>query len=106
MVRQLNKEILDKVDEIISYIKNTSEYKEYIKARDLLKEDKELNEIVKNPSKKKVLELKIKSSLDILNNSPLYVEYENLQTEINNMLIIFGNKINKYFNDVFNQVII
>ena len=33
---------------------------------------------------------------------PSYLEYQNYQEEINNLLTIFENKINKYFFDVFN----
>ena len=36
MVRQLNKEILDKVSEIIEYIKNTPDFKGYLKTKELL----------------------------------------------------------------------
>ena len=115
MVSQLNKEILAKVSEIVDFIKETSEYKNYLKARELLSKDKELmslindikkyqKEIVKG-SKTKELEEKIADCLEKLNSSPLYNEYCNYQEEVNNMLTIFENKINKYFDDVFNQVI-
>ena len=115
MVSQLNKEVLAKVSEIITYIKNTEEYKNYLQARKLLAKDQELNtlinnikkyqqEIVKNPERKQELELKIQECLAILNTSPLYLEYETYQEEVNNLLTIFENKVNKYFEDVFNQV--
>ena len=116
MVRQLNKEILDKVEEIVGYIKDTPEYKNYLKAKELLSHDTELTtliekvkkyqkEIVNNKNKESELELKINECLDTLNSSPLYIEFMNYQTDVNNMLTIFENKINKYFDDVFNQVI-
>lgn len=110
----MNKEeILEKVEEIVDYIKSSDVYKNYLKSRELLSLDKELvnlidnikkyqQEIVKNINKKEELELKIKENLNILNESPTYLEYLNYQEELNNMLTIFENKINKYFIDVFN----
>ena len=109
----MNKEIDDKILEIIDYIKNTDYYKNYLKAKELLNLDNELikliedikkyqKEIVKNPSKREELEDKIKKNLDILNTNPLYLDYINNLDEVNNMLIIFENKLNKYLYDVFN----
>ena len=116
MVSQLNKEIEIKVKEIVNYIQNTKEYKNYLKAKDLLNQDEELKSIIKNikkyqqdivkkNAKKDELEEKIDECLEKLHFSPLYNEYEMFQNEVNNMLIIFENKINKYFKDVFNQVV-
>lgn len=114
MVRLLNnKEISEKVLEIVDYIKSSQTYKDYLKSRELLEKNTEITnlidkikeyqkEIVKNPSLKNELETKIKNCLDNLNNNPTYLEYLNLQDEINNMLTIFENKMNKYFMDVFN----
>ena len=114
MVRSLNnKEIEAKVLEIVDYIKESEDYKKYLKARELIESDQRLmeiislvkkyqKEIVKNPFKKKELEEKIADCLEILNSDPTYLEYLTLQEEINNLLIIFENKINKYFESVFN----
>ena len=110
----MNKEeILEKVEEIVKFIKTSDIYKNYLKSKELLSLDKELinliedikkyqKEIVKNINKKEELELKIKENLDILNENPIYLEYLNYQEELNNILTIFENKINKYFEDVFN----
>ena len=107
----MNKEILNKVLEIIEYIKNTPDYKGYLKAKELLDKDiklKELIEKIKQTQKLlvKTKDLKLEKELEKLNqelnNNPLYIEYNNYLNEVNNMLIIFENKINKYFNDVFN----
>ena len=112
MVRQLNKEIDNKVDEIINYIKNTDSYKNYLKAKEILdsKEDiknkiKEIKlyqkQIVNGIGNKKELENKIKDKLDYLENDITYISYKNYLDEVNNMLNIFENKINNYFNEVF-----
>ena len=112
MVRQLNKEIENKVDEIIDYIKNTDSYKNYLKAKEILdsKEDiknkiKEIKlyqkQIVNGIGNKKELENKIKDNLDYLENDITYISYKEYLDEVNNMLNIFENKINNYFDEVF-----
>ena len=112
MVRQLNKEIENKVDEIINYIKNTDSYKNYLKAKEILdsKEDiknkiKEIKlyqkQIVNGIGNKKELENKIKDYLDYLENDITYISYKEYLDEVNNMLNIFENKINNYFDEVF-----
>ena len=109
----MNKEIEEKVLEIVNYIKNSNSYKNYLKACELLNKNQELltlienikkyqKEIVRNKEKKVELEKQINEKLAILNSDPIYLEYINYQDEVNNMLIIFENKINKYFYDVFN----
>ena len=109
----MNKEIENKLDEIIDYIKNTDSYKNYLKAKEILdtKDDIKLKieeikkyqkEIVNNSKNKKELELKIKENLDYLENDITYIAYKNSLDEVNNMLNIFENKINNYFDEVFN----
>lgn len=117
MVQPLNKkEINAKILEIIEYIQTTESYQNYLKARKILEQNEKImnliqdiktlqKELVKNQSKKEELDLKIKEKLNILNTEPSYLEYQTYQDEINNLLIIFENKINKYFFDVFNQVV-
>ncbi len=106
-------EILAKVDEIINFIKENKTYQDYLKAKDILNNESNLMELInhiKNYQKlivnKKINskdgEKKIKECLDILNEEPIYLQFIELQKEVNNMLIIFENKINKYFEDVFN----
>ena len=108
----MNKEIDNKVDEIIDYIKNTDSYKNYLKAKEILdsKEDiknkiKEIKlyqkQIVNGIGNKKELENKIKDNLDYLENDITYISYKEYLDEVNNMLNIFENKINNYFDEVF-----
>ena len=109
----MNSEIKDKVSEIIDYITKSSSYQNYLKTKELLSKDEKLNSLIKdiklyqkqivnNPLQKEELELKIKNNLKILENNYLYHEYLRYLEEINNMLVIFENKINKYFFDIFN----
>lgn len=109
----MNKDIENKILEIVNYIKETESYKNYLKAKELLSLEENLvniiedikiyqKEIIKNPNKKEELEEKIKNNLNILSTEPLYIEYINNQEEVNNMLTILENKLNKYFFDIFN----
>ena len=108
----MNKEINDKLDEIIFYIKNTNSYKNYLKAKELLEKKEDIKEKIKeikiyqkqivNNINKEELELKIKENLNYLEQDITYISYQEYLNEINNMLIIFENKINKYFDEVIN----
>ncbi|MBR3661121.1 MAG: YlbF family regulator [Bacilli bacterium] len=109
----MNKEIENKVDNIINYIKNTDSYKNYLKSKELLNNREDLKEliqdikklqknIIKNPKNKVNLQKEIACKVKILENDFLYNEYNNNLSEINNMLAILENKLNKYFEDIFN----
>ncbi len=113
MVRQLNKEIENKLDEIVYFIKNTDSYKNYLKSKELLDKKDDIKEkikeiklyqkqIVNNINKKQELELKIKENLNYLEEDITYISYQEYLNEVNNMLIIFENKLNKYFDEVIN----
>ncbi len=112
MVRLLNKEINDKLEEIINYIKKTDCFKNYIKAKEILEARDDLKDIiknikknqqkiVKNPKLKNELEKIINENLEVLESDITYLSYKNSLDEVNNLLTIFENKINKYFDEVF-----
>lgn len=104
-----NKEILDKVDDIIKKIESSSDYQKYLKLKEDIKNNKELvlliNE-VRQMNKDFVHKLVDKKELDKktdeLNNHPLYREYLNTIDSINNELVIIENTINKYFDKIIN----
>ena len=107
----MNKEIEEKVDEIIEYIKSSDSYKNYLKAKDILEKRNDLKEIIntikkqqkeiiKNPSNKD-LENKLNKNIKILEEDIIYSQYNDYLKDVNNMLIILENKLNKYFEDVF-----
>lgn len=109
----MNKEIENKIDEIILYIKNTDSYKNYLKARDLLDSRSDLKDIIenikkiqkdiiKNPNNKKDLEKELNKNIKLLESDIVYDQYNMYLSEVNNMLAIFENKLNNYFSDVFN----
>lgn len=112
----MNNKILNEVDKIIEFIKESDEYKDYIyleeklsnndKALALIKEIKDTQkEIVKLELKKadvSDLELKIKNNLAKLNKIPLYVEFINKQEELNEMYQIIKMRLDEYFYDKLN----
>ena len=108
----MNKEILEKVDNIVNYIKESKSYQNYLKSQEILSNQKDLLEIidnikkvqkefVKNP-KNKELQFKLEELNNKLQDDITYNQYNEYLKEVNNMLAIFENKINKYFDDVFN----
>ena len=109
MVNWLNKEILDKVDEIIQNIENSDVYKKYLFLKSQIDNNKELKklinevrvlqkDIVHHVKNKKELEEK----LNELNTHPLYLEYINTLDEINNIYGIIESNLNNYFNKKLN----
>lgn len=105
----MNKQVLDKVDEIIKLIEESDEYIKYLDLRNQINKNKELKtlinevkvlqkDIVHKIDKKELLSRK----MDELNNNPLYREYNNTLAEINNTYAVIENSLNKYFQDKLN----
>ena len=105
----MNKEILNKIDEIIHLIEESSEYQKYQKKK---KEMQKNDELVKLINKVKVLQKdvvhhltskeELNKVMDELNNHPLYREYNNTLSELNNTYAIIENSINHYFQEKLN----
>lgn len=105
----MNKEILDKVDEIIHLIEESSEYQKYLT---LQKEIQKNDKLVKLINKVKVLQKdvvhhlsskeELDKTMDELNEHPLYREYNNTLSELNNTYAIIENSINHYFQEKLN----
>lgn len=106
----MNNEVLNKIDEIILTIENSSEYQKYLLLKDKSSKDKELMLLI---NKIRVLQkdfthhLTVKDELDKLtnelNNYPLYREYNNVLDEINNTYAIIESSLNKYFQSRLND---
>jgi len=103
-------EILNKVDLIIDYIKNTFEYKRVIELKEEINNNKDLmnkinevrlmqQEYVKKNIEKKELNKKIKE----LNNIPIYNEYNRNLEIVNEKLDYIKEYLNDYFNEVLNE---
>lgn len=115
MVRYMN-DILDKTDNLISSIKNSSKYKKYIELRNKMRENEEIMEIIsdiKSLQKELVKEQsigndishideKIKEKLMFLESFPLYLEYSYLEEDLNIMFQLIKEIIQKHINDITN----
>lgn len=114
MEKFVNREILDKLDNIIKDIKESKTYQEYQflfsklskneKANTLIKNVKDIQkEIVKKEVAKESiseLEKEINSILEELNRIPLYVEYISKQEELDIIYQNLKSRIDGYFYDL------
>lgn len=105
----MNKEILEKIDEIIQIIETSPEYLKYLDLKEKIKNHKELMELInrvrvmqKDVLHKKNNQNELDKLLNELNNNPLYREYNNVIYEINNTYSIVENSINNYFERIVN----
>ena len=106
MVNIMNKEL----DELVSYIKNTSSYKKCISIKEKMDKNEEicsLIEEIKSLQKKYVksnYDDSIKKELDSLesklNSIPIYVEYNNNLEEVNKMIDLVKDELNNYFSEL------
>ncbi len=106
--------IENKIDELFNTIENSKEYKSYIKIGNILKEDKEINNLIneiKTLQKKSVnleynndptykeIDKIIEEKVNKLNSKPIYKEYLRRMNEFNDILASSSNTIEKYIND-------
>ena len=103
---------MEKLDEIINYITNSSEYKKCISLKEKMSNNSKLMDKI---NKVKVLQkkyiksndLSIKKELDLLiedlNNEPLYYNYMNNLEVVNEMISFVNDELNNYFYRVINE---
>lgn len=101
----MNKEL----DELISYIKNASSYKNCISIKKKMDNNEEICSLVESIKKLQKKYIKsndddIKKELNTLeeklNNIPIYVEYNNNLEEVNKMIDLVKDELNDYFTDL------
>ncbi len=116
MEKSLSDQVLDKVSEIVEYIKNSSSYQKFMIIEDKMQQDDEImtkiaevkdlqKEMVKLESLKKdisSLEMKRKTLLEELQNYPIYQEYIYLLEDLNNIFQEIKTVLEKYINDKIN----
>lgn len=112
----VNKEILEKVDEVIIKIKKSKKYRDYQflkkklenndRVQALISDIKQLQkEIVKEESLQQDtmnLEGALNEKLELLNRIPLYVEFIETQGELNTMYQLLKQELDDYFYSVLN----
>lgn len=109
-----NDDIKRKAEELVKALKEDKRYKEYIRLRDELKNNKDVmdkmniikslqKEYVKGAYLNKEIELKLKELNKELENNSLYKDYITKEKEINNILINITEGLNITFNNILNK---
>ena len=113
MGKSMNK-IIEKTDEIIDVIIKSDKYKKYIDLKNKMSQDKEIMTLideVKSLQKKiinetykgndvSLFEEKIIKNMELLNNYPIYVEFNYLQEDLNEMFQYMKNTIQDNINNI------
>ena len=116
MEKFVNSIILDKVDNLVDFIKSSNEYKDYMFLKDKLSKNEKVSnyinkikslqkEIVKkevNNEDISILEEEVNNILDELNKIPLYSEFVDKQMELNEIYQNIKNSFDNYFYDLLN----
>ena len=116
MEKFVNNLILEKVDNLVNYIKSSQEYQDYLFLSKKLSNNKkaleyinQIKKLQKEVVKKEVnqeditdLEKEINLLLDKLNQIPLYVEFTNKQKELDEIYQTIKNRLDEYFYKVLN----
>ena len=105
--------INESIDDLFKTIKNSAEYKNYLKIGKIIEKDEEINTLIdeikqlqqksvkleynKDLSYKEV-DKEIEKKVAILNKNPLYQEYLKRMNNFNNILSESSNNIEKYIN--------
>lgn len=108
----------NKIEELFNTIENTKEYIEYNEIKELLINNKEIMNLIKEIKKlqKKATyeeashqtsyhetDKLIQEKIDNLNSYPLYHEFITKKENLNDMLAFVTNIINKYLEDIINK---
>lgn len=105
--------IEQKIDELFQAINESAEYKAYQNIGNVLEKDKEINALVSeikelqqksvrleeegNEEYKEVDKI-IEEKVSLLNSKPVYQEYLKRMNELNDILAMSSNQIEKYIN--------
>ena len=105
----MNKDVNNKIDEIIREIETSEVYQKYLSLQEKINNNKELMELInkvkimqKDVIHKKCEQKDLDKLMDELNSHPLYREYNNTIYEINNIYGIIESRINNYFEEIIN----
>ncbi len=105
----MNSLILEKVDEIINDIINSNEYQKYLNLKDELDKNKEIKSLIseikliqKDLAHNYPKEMELENKIKELESIPLYREYQNILSELNNTYNIIESTLNNYFSKLMN----
>jgi len=112
----MNNKILNEVDKIIEFIKESDDYKDYIYLKDKLSKHEKANDLINeiktlqkqavklevNKMDTKELDNKIKDNLDKLNKIPLYRDFIDKQEVLNDYYQTIKERLDEYFYNKMN----
>ena len=111
----LSKSSKDSLDSIINFITESDEYKNCVRLKEKMSSNTEICDLtskVKSLQKKYVrsgyddaIKKELDSTLEKLENIPIYVIYNQNLEIVNNMISTVNEEINCYFTDKFNKSI-
>ena len=105
--------VYNKLDDLISYIKNTSDYRSIIKLRKQMDDNDELKSLIREVKSlqkqyiKSGYDDKIKATLEekvsMLENIPIYNMYNRSLVRVNEMIDYVRDSFNEYFFSLLNE---
>ena len=109
-------DILLKTEDLVNEIKNSNEYKKYIELKEIILSDQKIMTLIEEVKKLQQrivrdkynkndvsnLEEQLKEKLDKLDEYPMYVEFNNVQNELNDTLQVIKDLLEKHINDITN----
>lgn len=112
----MNDNILKQVDNIVDIIQNSKEYQDYLFLSNKLKQNKKANTLIKEIKRiqkeivrkevlkedTKELEEELTNLVSTLNQIPLYVEFIEIQKELNENYQMIKERLDDYFYAVLN----
>lgn len=112
----MNDNILKQVDIIVDIIQNSKEYQDYLFLSNKLKQNKKANTLIKEIKRiqkeivrkevlkedTKELEKELTNLVNTLNQIPLYIEFIEIQKELNDIYQMIKEKLDDYFYQVLN----
>ena len=112
----MNNKILDKVDEIVTLVKESNEYKDYLFLKEKLSKHEKANTLIKEIKtiQKELVKLETKgndtselleeynSKKEELTKIPLYTDYINTVDKLNDMYKLIKERLDNYFDSKLN----
>lgn len=114
MEKYQNEEIILAAENLAKVIRNSEEYQRYIKLKDKMEKNKTIKELT--TTKKKLQQQYVKSAMldesialemkkcdEVLNNIPLYVEYNGVLEALNSITSMITDGLNEEFQKLLNK---
>lgn len=102
--------LIDEFDELLELIKQSDEYKEYVRLKELVSNNEDIKRLTDEIKKiqksivrskgNKELEKELESKNIELNSIPLYNDYIESIDKLNELLLIVKNKFDSFINEL------